>query len=71
MRDQERFHGGGGICDGPWKTGRMSVGGGGMVWVFQSERAKARRSDWGDVFENAERVYCGWCVGCAWWKPGT
>ena len=53
MGDQERFHGGGGICDGPWKTGRMSVGGGGMVWVFQSERAKARRSDWGDVFENA------------------
>lgn len=28
-----------------WKTGRMSVGGCGMVGVFQAETVKARESD--------------------------
>ena len=41
-----------------------------MVGVFQADTAKARRSGCVDVFENAEQVYYGWCVGCAWRRPG-
>ena len=45
--------GGGGICDELWKPGRSSVGGGGMVRICASERAKPT-SDYADVFESAE-----------------
>lgn len=38
LRGQKKFHGGGGICGEPWKTWKVSVGGGGTVPVREQRQ---------------------------------
>lgn len=41
LRGQKKFHGGGGICGEPWKTWKVSVGGGGTVPVREQRQGQA------------------------------